>query len=190
MYISDEDIEIIDTLYKEILSLLKQELLKEREIDLKNALEYISSFYSELLIPKSNNNLSPSLYNLTSDGVLSLCGYQVCRNTNTFLYDFLKELNLKPKIQYIYIDENNDWHRVRASYANHLVVCITSDNQELVLDLYNRLYFNSNLEIIDIDNKININKEIYKESIEESKIINKYKTLQGYGTKYVYSCKY
>lgn len=191
MEMLDEDIEIIDILYRKILNLLKHELVKEKEINLENALEYISSFYSKLLIPTSNKNQSPSLYNLTSDGVLSLCGYQVCRNTNTFLYDFLKELDLEPIIQYIYIDENNDWHRVKANSANHLVVSITNNNKDLFLDLYSGLYFDSNLERIDINNNMNINKEIYEKSLKElNEIIKKYQTLQSLGVRHVYSYKY
>lgn len=191
MWLSEEDFEKINFLYKNILSLLKQEFISKNDINIKNALGYINSFYSKILLESNVDINSPILYNLSSDGILSLCGYQVCRNTNVFLYDFLEELNFKPTIQHIYVDKSNDWHRVDASSANHLIVCITDVSSKLFLDLYNGLYFNSELETISINNNIDINTLIYQKPIEDIKnVIEKYKVLQNIGIKNTYSYKY
>lgn len=191
MWLSEEDFERINSLYKTILSLLEQDFISKNNINIKNALEYINAFYSKMLLENNVDSNSPTIYNLPSNGILSLCGYQVCRNTNAFLYDFLKELNLKPIMQYIYIDENNDWHKVNASSANHLIVCIVDAGSKVFLDLYNGLYFDSELETISIDNSINIDKLIYRKPVKDIRnVINKYKILQKLEIKHVYSYKY
>lgn len=189
MELLKDDYEKLKFLYKDVLNLLKQDFIFQRSININSALGYIDSFYSEVLL---NDNITPlCICNLPSDGILSLYGYQVCRTTNIFLYDFLKKLDLNPFIQYIYIDKNNDWHIVDANSANHLVVCIIDNGLKLFLDLYNRLYFYSNLKEVDICNDVNISKLKYAKSIKEIiDTLDKYKTLQDIGIKHIYSYKY
>ena len=191
MWLSEEDFERINSLYKTMLSLLKQEFISQNNINIKNALEYINTFYSKVLLENNVDSNLPIIYNLPSDGIFSLCGYQVCRNTNTFLFDFLNELNFNPIIQYIYIDENNDWHKVNANSANHLVVCITYHDSKLFLDLYNGLYFDSKLKPIIIDNSVNISELAYSKQIEDIRnVIDKYKVLHSLGINHTYLYKY
>ena len=111
MELLDEDNIKINLLYKCILNSLKEEFKIKSINDLKGTISYINSFYDKLIEQK--NSVEPKLYNLSSYGVLSLCGYQICRNTNMLLYDILKKLNFNPSIQYIFVDNNNDWYKVK-----------------------------------------------------------------------------
>lgn len=191
MKLSEEDLERINYLYKSFLDLLAQKFFSYSALTLKSALEFIHYFYSKLsttTINTSNDN-SLIIVNLLNNGILSLCGYRACRNTNAFLYDFLKKINLDPIFQCIYIDENNDWHIVTPIKANHLIVAINYNNQKYYLDLHNGLYFDSDLKTIVI-NKITIdideliNNEIL---LEIKKIISKYVRYQEHGIKYIYT---
>ena len=139
MELLEEDLNELNFLYENILILLKEKFILNNTLNLKNALEFISCFYSKLLIFNNTNKEPPFISNLPSNGILSICGYQRCRIANKFLYDFLNKLNLNPTLQYIYTDENNVWHIVSPINANHLIVAINFNNQTYYLDLYNEV---------------------------------------------------
>ncbi len=107
MYLLDEDYTKLATLYNSLLNLLKTEFINNYEITIANAISYIHNFYLQLQV-KSSDTFIPHFYNLPSDGILSLYGFQICRYTNILLFDFLNILGLNPIIQYIYIDNKND----------------------------------------------------------------------------------
>lgn len=78
MYLLEEDFIKLTSLYNSLLNLLKKEFINNYEITIANAISYIHNFYLQLQV-KSSDTLIPHLYNLPSDGILSLYGFQICR---------------------------------------------------------------------------------------------------------------
>lgn len=107
MYLLEEDFIKLTSLYNSLLNLLKNEFTNYYQVTIENAISYIHNFYLQLQV-KSSDTFIPHFYNLPSDGILSLYGFQICRYTNILLFDFLNILGLNPIIQYIYIDNKND----------------------------------------------------------------------------------
>lgn len=191
MELLEEDLNELNFLYENILILLKEKFILNNTLNLKNALEFISCFYSKLLIFNNTNKEPPFISNLPSNGILSICGYQRCRIANKFLYDFLNKLNLNPTLQYIYTDENNVWHIVSPINANHLIVAINFNNQTYYLDLYNEFYFDSNFKLIELDNKnIDIDDLLQHKYFQQiMEIISIYAKNAELGIKHIYSYK-
>lgn len=187
MYLLDEDYTKLATLYNSLLNLLKNEFTNYYQVTIENAISYIHNFYLQLQV-KSSDTFIPPLYNLPSDGILSLYGFQICRYTNILLFDFLNILELNPIIQYIYIDNKNDWHQVNAINANHVVVCILKNNNKLFLDLHNDIYFNDDLTLINIPSQITVQNLLYIPILKDiNDIINKYINAQKLGIKHLYN---
>ena len=187
MYLLDENYTKLATLYNSILNLLKTEFTNYYQVTFENAISYIHNFYLQLQV-KSSDTFIPPLYNLPSDGILSLYGFQICRYTNILIFDFLNILGLNPIIQYIYIDNKNDWHQVNAINANHVVVCILKNNNKLFLDLHNNIYFNDDLTLINIPSQISVQNLLYIPILKDiNDIINKYINAQKLGIKHLYN---
>lgn len=187
MYLLEEDFIKLTSLYNSLLNLLKNEFTNYYQVTIKNAISYIHNFYLQLQV-KSSDTFIPPLYNLPSDGILSLYGFQICRYTNILLFDFLNILGLNPIIQYIYIDNKNDWHQVNAINANHVVVCILKNNNKLFLDLHNNIYFNDDLTLINIPSQITVQNLLYIPILKDiNDIINKYINAQKLGIKHLYN---
>lgn len=189
MYLLEEDFIKLTSLYNSLLNLLKKEFINNYQVTIENAISYIHNFYLQLQI-KSSDTFIPPLYNLPSDGILSLYGFQICRYTNILLFDFLNILELNPIIQYIYIDNKNDWHQVNAINANHVVVCIFQNNNKLFLDLHNNIYFNDDLTLINIPSQITVQNLLYIPILKDiNDIINKYINAQKLGIKHYFLIK-
>lgn len=187
MYLLEEDFIKLTSLYNSLLNLLKTEFTNYYQVTIENAISYIHNFYLQLQV-KSSDTFIPHFYNLPSDGILSLYGFQICRYTNILLFDFLNILELNPIIQYIYIDNKNDWHQVDAINANHVVVCILKNNNKLFLDLHNNIYFNDNLTLINIPSQITVQNLLYIPILKDiNDIINKYINAQKLGIKHLYN---
>ena len=187
MYLLDEDYTKLAALYNSILNLLKTEFTNYYQVTIENAISYIRNFYLQLQA-KSSDTLIPSIYNLPSNAILSLYGFQICRYTNILLFDFLNILGLNPIIQYIYIDNNNDWHQVNAINANHVVVCIFQNNNKLFLDLHNNIYFHDDLTLINIPSQIAVQNLLYIPILKDiNDIIDKYINVQILGIKHLYN---
>ena len=181
MYLLDENYTKLATLYNSILNLLKNEFTNYYQVTIENAISYIHNFYLQLQV-KSSDTFLPS------DGILSLYGFQICRYTNILLFDFLNILELNPIIQYIYIDNKNDWHQLNAINANHVVVCILKNNNKLFLDLHNNIYFNDDLTLINIPSQITVQNLLYIPILKDiNDIINKYINVQKLGIKHLYN---
>ena len=178
MYLLDEYYTKLATLYNSILNLLKNEFTNYYQVTIENAISYIHNFYLQLQV-KSSDTFIPPLYNLPSDGILSLYGFQICRYTNILLFDFLNILELNPIIQYIYIDAIN---------SNHVVVCIFQNNNKLFLDLHNNIYFNDDLTLINIPSQITVQNLLYIPILKDiNDIIHKYINAQKLGIKHLYN---
>lgn len=187
MYLLEEDFIKLTSLYNSLLNLLKNEFTNYYQVTIENVISYIHNFYLQLQV-KSSDTFIPPLYNLPSDGILSLYGFQICRYTNILLFDCLNILILNPIIQYIYIDNKNDWHQVNAINANHVVVCILKNNNKLFLDLHNNIYFNDDLTLINIPSQITVQNLLYIPILKDiNDIINKYINAQKLGIKHLYN---
>ena len=187
MYLLDEDYFELTTLYNSLLNSLKNDFINNYEVTLENALAYIQDFYAKL--PNlTSETINLSIYNIPSNGILSLYGFQLCRYTNILLYDFLNILNMSPIKQYIYIDDNNDWHQVNITDANHIVICIIQNENKLFLDLYNNIYFRDNLAPITIPDKIFVtNSQVFEELDSITSLMNKYINAIKLGIKHLYN---
>lgn len=190
MKLAHEDVLELTTLYKNVLIMLKNETILQNITDFKDVLSYINSVYHKLIEAHGNEEIEPVLSNLPNYGILSLGGYQTCRSANTFLYDFLSVLDLNASKQYIFVDENNDWRRVEKRNANHLVVSTVNNGYQMYLDLFNGIFFDSNLKAFNIDSNVYVDEEKYIKSINQIRlIINRYKHLQNLGINYIYNYK-
>lgn len=189
-----KDKENLKKYYKSFLQNLKYQL-KQSNLDLLTIVSTIMKCIQDgkfsidesfKLDTKYNYIMLPSEI---SDGVHITLGISCCRHVNTFLYDILKELDYSPSLIYIFIDENNEWHRTDAINANHVVVSVKYHEKEFICDVANN--FISQI----INNDLTTQKLNYESSLEYfeddnineiSKILKKYYQYRNLGIKRIY----
>lgn len=72
MDLSKDDCEKLTGLYKKVLILLKQDFMAKKSLNLRDAIGFISCFYAKILSHDNLHKRHPVIYNLPSDGILSL----------------------------------------------------------------------------------------------------------------------
>ena len=191
MKIVDTDLIKVKELYNQFIKLMVKDFNDNYDVNIENALAFIAQFYKEL-ISNIKREKHPEVSNLPSLGIYCLCGFNVCRTTNTLSYDFLNEIGFDLHLQFVHIDENNDWHIGKNMYANHVVVCIDKKASTIYFDLVNDLCFetvNDKINVISIDSKdIKIDYDNYKEIINQiSNTLDKYLLYENLGIERVYT---
>lgn len=183
-YLLKRDKDKIYSLYNDILNDIVRDIINNCIYNLKDIIGYIHSLF-DIYINESDN-ITPFICDIPSDGVYALLGSNICRYKNIFLYDILNKLNYNVEKQYINVDDRT-WYRLdNASGATHVVVKMLYNNEELYLDLTNRIYFNDKLEYINID-KYNglIDFNINKINILDN-IIEFYRVHERLGVEHIY----
>ena len=169
MKILDKDLSEIDNLYDKFIKMMIESFNNNYGVNIQNALSFINQIYKDL--------------------IYSLYGFQVCRTTNSMLYDFMKGIGLDVTLKTVFIDDNGDWHIVKPIIANHVVVNMKDGNK--YFDLYNDLFVekdNGKINTIEVDNKrVKIDYSKYEEIISRiSDILDRYLLLEKLGIEKVY----
>ena len=190
MKILDKDLLEINNLYSRFIEILSTDFRSNSDGSVQNALSFISGVYNNFINKK--RDICPSIDNISSLGVYSLYGFQVCRTTNSMLFDFMKKVGFDVILKTILIDENEDWSVVEAIHANHMVVSMKSLKKSKYFDLFNGLFFEKesgeirSIEIDEIKPKIDYSQyEVIINRISE--ILDKYLLLEKLGIEKVYS---
>lgn len=191
MKVIDTDLTEITKLYNNFIKMMVKDFNNNYSISINNAASFIIQLYKKVIVINKKEEC-PDIDYLSSLGVYSLYGYQVCRTTNSFLSDFMNEIGLDAKLKPILIDEKNDWHIVDLIHANHVVVNITNNKTNLFLDLNNDLYFesiNGEISNVSFENKqIVLDYNKYTEIINQiQNILNKYLLYKDLGIERVYT---
>ena len=190
MKILDKDLLEINNLYSRFIEMLSPDFRSNSDGSVQNALSFISGVYNNFINKK--RDICPSIDNISSLGVYSLYGFQVCRTTNSMLFDFMKKVGFDVILKTILIDENEDWSVVEAIHANHMVVSMKSLKKSKYFDLFNGLFFekeSGEIKSIEIDEiKPKIDYSQYEVIINRiSEILDKYLLLEKLGIEKVYS---
>lgn len=140
----------------------------------------------------SNDYPYLSLPSIPSEGVYVTYGVCCCRHATSLLKDSLDILGYKPTPLYIYIDEQGTWHKVTPPIkkANHIVLLLTEENQEYLIDAANDFILkklsNGNLIPTNLTPHASI-LEYQDSSIDEiGKTLKKYYTYRNFGIEHVY----
>lgn len=183
-YLLNKDKDIVYNLYNDILNDIVRDIINNEINDLNGIISYIHSLF-DIYISESNNNIT-SICDIPSDGIYALLGSNKCRFKNMFLYDLLIKLNYNVDKQYINVD-GRTWYRLdNIDGANHLVVKMLYNNEELYLDLANRIYFNDKLEFININKYNNVIKFNNDKINILDDIIEFYRVHERLGVEHIY----
>ena len=188
MKILDKDLSEIDNLYDKFIKMMIESFNNNYGVNIQNALSFINQIYKDLIVTNKREKY-PSIDYIKSLGVYSLYGFQVCRTTNSMLYDFMKGIGLDVTLKTVFIDDNGDWHIVKPIIANHVVVNMKDGNK--YFDLYNDLFVekdNGKISTIEVNNKrVKIDYSKYEEIISRiSDILDRYLLLEKLGIEKVY----
>ena len=189
MKILDKDLLEINNLYSSFIEMLSTDFRSNSDGSVQNVLSFISGVYNNFINKK--RDICPIIDNISSLGVYSLYGFQVCRTTNNMLYDFMKGIGLDVTLKTVFIDDNGDWHIVKPISANHVVVNMNDGKINKYFDLYNDLFVekdNGKISTIEVDNKrVKIDYSKYEEIISRiSDILDRYLLLEKLGIEKVY----
>lgn len=183
-YLLKKDKNKLYNLYNDILNDIVRDIINNKIDDLNSIIGYIHNIF-DIYISESDN-ITPYICDIPSDGIYALLGSNICRYKNIFLYDLFNKLMFNVKKQYISIDDRT-WYRLDNCYgANHIVVKMIYNNEELYLDLTNRIYFNDKSEFMNINkysNTININNDKINELDD---IIEFYRVYERLGVEHIY----
>lgn len=86
MKILDKDLLEINNLYSQFIDMLVNDFRNNSDGSVQNALSFISVVYNNFINKK--RDICPSIDNISSLCIYSLYGFQVCRTTNSMLFDF------------------------------------------------------------------------------------------------------
>ena len=183
-YLLNRDKDNLYNLYNDILNDIVRDIINNEIDDLNGIIGYIHSLFDIYI--SDSDNITPFICDIPSDGIYALLGSNKCRFKNMFLYDLLTKLNYNVDKQYINVDDRT-WYRLdNCDGANHIVVKLIYNNEELYLDLANRIYFNDKLEFMNINkysNTININND--KINVLDD-IIEYYRVHERLGVEHIY----
>ena len=196
--LTEQDKTIIETSYIKFLNNLKN---KFAEMNVTNVLE----IYKTILYLIQNGNFCYQrkiafdenfdylfLSNMDRESIHVMYGVGVCRHLSELVCDILNTLSFPSSLLYIYIDDKNNWHKLKKAHgANHVVVFLKDYNY--LLDPLNHYAFKieddlSLTHIIQDDNEIK-KKFIhyYDDNITSiGKVLQKYYNLKKLGVKYTY----
>lgn len=195
---ANNDKDFINNKYKDFLLNLKKYLQSND----KNVLIYSKIiinmlhkgyFSMDKTIVFENNYNYIDLPSNISNGVHIMYGICCCRHATEFLNDFLHVLEFNPSFMYILVD-NNVWHKVEPTKANHVVLLLNYCGYEYIVDPTNKFICqienNGMLKLIDIENLNNIS-DYNDPNIEDiGKVLRKYYTYKNLGINHIYDEKY
>lgn len=129
-----------------------------------------------------------------SDGLQVMLGVCCCRHINGLFYDLLKSFHKDCELSYIFIDENNYWHKKENGCgANHVVVTAHERNTNFLFDVFNNYGFtvteNGDLHQL---NSMKISDELINDYDDShnvttiSKVLTKYYHLRDLGVTHLY----
>lgn len=207
MQFTTKDINLLKSSYFNFLNYLRNYLLTNTNND--DVLEqfnmlsflYKNNYFNDnqpFHFDKNEINYLSSPIEL-SEGIHVMTGFCCCRHVNELLNDILILLNYNPKLIYVYIDANNDWHiKQNACHSNHVIVTVITDQRNLFLDLYNNYIFTTDElgKVIMLNNSLKNEFLFSKTHFQDdniktiSKILKKYYELRKNGITNLYDEEY
>lgn len=164
--------------YKEIYF-----LLTSGKLSLNNEIRFDTTF-DYIKLANLDNNAAHVMY-----------GICACRHTSALINDILRALGFNSSLLYVFIDEQNNWHKLtNAINANHVVVILKYNKNEYLIDGMNNFIFqvDDNFKLSEISSEINSNNEkIFSDYddpniIEIGNVLKKYYNIKKAGISRVY----
>lgn len=134
------------------------------------------------------------LPNLNYEGAYLMYGVGCCRHMSSLINDILEHLGFECALQYVLIDENNNWKLLEKPVgSNHVIVSLQDHENQYLLDPMNDFIFQKKENIfvpmtIESSPFDQLSLPSYRdESVEEiAKILQKYYTCKAIGIENIY----
>ena len=200
LYLTNKDQAIVENNYRNFLESLKNNLTSA---NIKTSLECYAAITNLLktghfsFTGKINYQTSFAYLDLPNmpEGAQTMSGLGCCRHINLLVNDIMQTLSFNSNLLYVKITQEDTWHKVDPSMANHVVITLKDNNNEYLLDAYNDFAFKivgTNLEPIELTSKADTLMTKYPdENVKKIGLVLKnYYQLREFGIDHLYDYEY